>query len=97
MAKRKQDARQLLRRAIESLALSVELFNRPSEVARSHVVLITLHHAFEMLLKAAILRRTGTIHPRSGGYSYSFEHLMQSGGATVTASVPAGPMIRRPR
>ena len=76
MAKRKQDARQLLRRALESLALAVELFNRPSEVARSHAVLFTLHHAFEMLLKAALLWRTGTIHRSSGGYTYSFEKCL---------------------
>lgn len=76
MAKRKQDAQQLLKRAFESLALAVELFNRPSEVARSHAVLITLHHAFEMLLKAALLKRTGTIHRASGGYSYTFEKCL---------------------
>jgi hypothetical protein len=76
MAKRKQDAHQLLRRAIESLALAVELFNRPSDVARSHAVLITLHHSFEMMLKATILRRTGTIHRDSGGYSYGFEKCL---------------------
>ncbi len=66
----------LLDRAMGSLALAVELFNRPSELARQHAVLILLHHGFEMLLKAAILRRTGRIHKGAKGYTYSFEKCL---------------------
>jgi hypothetical protein len=36
-----------------------------------------LQHAFEMLLKAAILQRTGRIHPRNDGYTYSFQVCLQ--------------------
>jgi hypothetical protein len=36
-----------------------------------------LQHAFEMLLKASILQRTGRIHPRADGYTYSFQACLQ--------------------
>jgi hypothetical protein len=50
-----------MKRGIGSMTLAIELFNRPSEVARQHAVVILLHHAFELLLKAAILQKTGSI------------------------------------
>ena len=62
---------------MESLTLAIELFNRPSETARDHGVLIFLQHAFEMLLKAAILQQTGRIHPKNDGYTYSFQVCLQ--------------------
>ena len=62
----KKEVRLLRRKAVESLVLSIELFNRPSDEARTHGVLILLDHAFEMLLKAAILHRGGRIRePRA--------------------------------
>ena len=51
----KTEVRLLRARGIESLVLSIELFNRPSDAGRTHGVLILLDHAFEMLFKAAIL------------------------------------------
>lgn len=57
----KKEPASLLRKSIDSLALAVELFNRPSDVGRSDSVLILLDHAFEMLLKAGILHRGGRI------------------------------------
>jgi hypothetical protein len=53
----KKEVKLLRAIAIESLILSIELFNRPSDARRSHSVLIFLDHAFEMLFKAAILHR----------------------------------------
>ncbi|HQO64442.1 MAG TPA: hypothetical protein PK528_12595 [Syntrophorhabdus sp.] len=62
----KKEVRFLRTKAIESLILSIEIFNRPSDVGRTHGVLIFLDHAFEMLLKAAILHRGGRIRePRA--------------------------------
>ncbi len=66
MPKTRREVVELLRRGRDSLVLAVEIFNRPSDVARAHSVLILLHHVFEMLLKAAILRRTGNIHRGDG-------------------------------
>jgi hypothetical protein len=49
----KKEVRHLYNKAIDSLILSVELFNRPNNCARVHGVLIFMDHSFEMLLKAA--------------------------------------------
>jgi hypothetical protein len=55
----KKEVKILRGKAIDSLVLSIELFNRPSEAGRAHGVLIFLDHAFEMLFKAIILHRGG--------------------------------------
>ncbi len=57
----KKEAKLLLEKAIDSLTLSVEHFNRPSDQGRVHTVLIMMDHAFEMLLKTAIIHRGGEI------------------------------------
>jgi len=57
----KREARLLLRKAFDSLVLSIELFNRPHDCGRVSGSLIFLDHAFEMLLKASILHRGGSI------------------------------------
>ena len=49
---------------VESLTLAIELFNRPSPIAREHAVVMMLAHAFEMLLKAAIFERRGTVRDK---------------------------------
>lgn len=62
----KREARLLLGKAVGSLILSVEHFNRADERGRTSTVLILLDHAFEMLLKAAIVHRGGKIRePRA--------------------------------
>src|SRR5258706_9977336 len=72
----KKNVGPLLSRSIESLTLAIELFNRPSDVARSHGVLLFLHHSFEMLLKAVILQRTGWIHDKSSKFTYGFDRCL---------------------
>ena len=57
----KKEVRQLRQRAIDSLILSIDHFNRPWDRGRTEAVLILLDHAFEMLLKAAIRHRSGEI------------------------------------
>jgi hypothetical protein len=59
MPKFRRDVQPLLERAIDSLTLGIEIFNRPAETARGHSVPMLLHHAFELLLKAAILQVGG--------------------------------------
>lgn len=70
------DMEPLRQRALASLQLGIELFNRPSEVARSESVLILLHHAFELLLKSVIVERTGTVVDQERGYSYGFDKCL---------------------
>lgn len=57
----KKEVKALLKKATESLVLSVELFNRPSDQCRQTASLIFLDHSFEMILKAAILHKNGKI------------------------------------
>lgn len=76
MPRLKKNVGPLLERAIASLTLSIELFNRPTEIARCHGVLILLQHAFEMLLKASILQRTATIHDKEQRNTYTFDKCL---------------------
>ncbi|MDS1116644.1 hypothetical protein RD149_23125 [Gordonia westfalica] len=57
----KKEVRLLKGKSTASLVLSIEHFNRPWDTGRSDAVLILLDHAFEMLLKSAILHRGGRI------------------------------------
>ena len=56
-----KEARLLKQKSLSSLTLSIELFNRPSDVGRTDSVLMLLDHSFEMLLKAALLHRGARI------------------------------------
>jgi len=47
MPREKRDVKELKQRAIHSLVLAIELFNRPHEDGRPEGTLILLHHAFE--------------------------------------------------
>jgi hypothetical protein len=56
----------LFDKAVDSLVLSIEHFNRPWDRGREEVVLILLDRAFELLLKAAIIHKGGRIRePRA--------------------------------
>jgi len=77
MPKAKRDVAELKKRAINSLVLGIELFNRPHDQGRSESVLILLHHAFEMLLKAIIKDRTGTVHAKGERYSFGFDKCLE--------------------
>jgi len=60
----KREAKLLLNKACDSLILAIEFFNRPHDRGRITSTLIMLDHAFEMLLKAAILHLGGRIRDR---------------------------------
>lgn len=57
----KKEVKLLKRKALNSLILCIEHFNRPSNIGRNEAVLILLDHSFEMLLKASILHKGGKI------------------------------------
>jgi len=69
----KKEARLLLEKAVDSLIISVEHFNGPSDKGRVATVLIMLDHAFEMLLKAAILHKGGRIRERRAPQTIGFD------------------------
>lgn len=69
----KREAKRLLEKASDSLVLAIELFNRPNDRGRVSSTLILLNHAFEMLLKAAILHRGGRIREKRAKKTISFD------------------------
>jgi hypothetical protein len=60
----KREVRVLFEKAIDSLVLSIEHFNRPWDRGREEAVLILLDRSFELLLKSAIVHRGGKIRER---------------------------------
>jgi len=65
--------------AVESLTLSIELFNRPSALAREHAVVMMLAHSFEMLLKAIIFQRRGSVRDKGEALSHSLNRCIDIG------------------
>jgi hypothetical protein len=75
----KKEVKILLDKAIASLIISVEHFNRPSDLGRVDAVLILMDHAFEMLLKAAILHKGGRIREPRAKMTIGFDHSVRVG------------------
>jgi hypothetical protein len=69
----KREAKHLLTRAVNSLVLAIEHFNRPHDRGRQETVLILADHAFEMFLKSAILFKDGKIRKRKADNTLGFE------------------------
>jgi hypothetical protein len=74
----KKESKILLEKAVSSLILSVEHFNRPSDTGRVEAVLIFMDHAFEMLLKAAILHKGGRIRQPRAKQTLGFDHCVRT-------------------
>ncbi|MCR8911669.1 hypothetical protein NW211_06610 [Barnesiella sp. ET7] len=73
----KKEVKMLLEKAIESLILSIELFNRPQEQCRQTGALILLDHSFEMILKAAIVHRNGKIRDKNNKNTIGFDACLR--------------------
>ena len=69
----KREAKLLLEKACDALVLSIELFNRPHDRGRVSGTLIQLDHAFEMLMKAAILHCGGHIREKRAKETIGFD------------------------
>lgn len=75
----KKEVKHLYNKALESLILSIELFNRPYEDCRTTGVLIFMDHAFEMLLKASIIHRNGSIKDKGAKETIGFSSCVRKG------------------
>jgi hypothetical protein len=75
----RREARLLLRKALDSLVVGVEHFNRADERGRVSTVLILLDHSFEMLLKASILHRGGKIREPRARETIGFDACVRRG------------------
>ena len=73
----KKEVRLLSTKACNSLILSTEHFNRPSDRGRIEAVLILLDHAFEMLLKAGILNKGGKIRQPRARQTIGFDESVR--------------------
>lgn len=79
----KKEVRILRQKAVDSLILSIEHFNRPSNTGRIHSVLIFMDHAFEMLFKAIILHRGGKIREPRSELTIGFDACVRRGLSDV--------------
>ncbi len=75
----KKEVKHLYHKSINSLTLSIELFNRPNNCGRVEGVLIFLDHSFEMLLKAAILHKGGKIRKKRSKETIGFSACVRKG------------------
>lgn len=73
----KRESRLLFTKAVDSLVLSIEHYNRPWDRGRVNAVLILLDHSFEMLLKAAILHRGGAIRKPGEKLTLGFDECLR--------------------
>jgi len=73
----KRESGLLFTKAVDSLVLSIEHYNRPWDRGRVDTVLILLDHAFEMLLKAAILHRGGAIRKPREKQTMKFDECLR--------------------
>ncbi len=74
--KLKQESRVLKRKALASLTWAVEVFNSPHNDGRVTRVLLHLQHAFEMLLKAALVQIGERVFDKETGRSIGFEKCL---------------------
>ena len=75
----KREARLLLEKGCDSVLLSIEFFNRPHDRGRVSSTLILLNHAFEMLLKAALVHRGGRIREARANQTIGFDTCVRRG------------------
>lgn len=72
----RREVRQLKHHAIESLVLSIEMFNRPRDDGRAEAALICADRAFEMLLKAIIRHRGGAIRKAGEAHTIGLQQCI---------------------
>ena len=75
----KKEVRQLRGKSINALILSIDHFNRPFDCGRTEAVLILLHHAFEMLLKAVIRHKSVKIRRNREKQTIGFDACVRKG------------------
>ena len=71
--KLKQEARVLRKKALSSLTAATTALNSPVDDGRVTLVLLSLQHAFEMLLKAALVQNGVSVFDKKLGRSLGFE------------------------
>jgi len=75
----KKEVKLLKNKSINSLILSIQHFNNPFDLGRVEATLILIDHAFEMLLKAAILHKSGSIREKRATQTIGFDACLRKG------------------
>lgn len=73
----RKETKLLKQKALSSLTLCVDHFNRTSDIGRVEAVLHFLDHSFEMLLKGSILHRGGKIRERGEKNTIGFDSCVR--------------------
>lgn len=73
----KREARLLKSKAVDSLILAIEHFNRPWDCGRHEAVLILLDRGFELLLKASLVHRGGRIREPHAKETIGFDRCVR--------------------
>jgi Domain of unknown function (DUF3644) len=81
----RREAKVLLEKAVDSLVLAVEHFNRPWDRGRHEATLVFLDRAFELLLKAALIHRSYRIRESAASNTFGFERCVNK---CVSEAVP---------
>lgn len=86
--KLKNEAKVLRRKALSSLRTATTAFNSPHDEGRTTQVLLSFQHAFEMLLKAALVQNKVKVFDRKLGRSIGFEECVKKaiGNAAIRLS-----------
>lgn len=82
--KLRNEARVLKRKAISSMRAAMTAFNSPNDDGRVTAVLLHLQHAFEMLMKAALVQgRTPGVFDKETGRSIGFARCLHEARAAA--------------
>jgi hypothetical protein len=72
-----REAKLLLTKAVDSLVLTVEHFNRPHGISREEAVLILLDRSFELLLKAVLVYKRRNIREKNANQTIAFDKCVR--------------------
>ncbi len=73
----RHEAKVLLHKALDSLFLAIDHFNRPHDRGRPEAVLMLIDRAFELLLKATIVHRGGKIREPGANETFGFDKCIR--------------------
>lgn len=73
----KHEVRVLFHKALDSLFLAIDHFNRPHDRGRPEAVLMFVDRAFELLLKATIVHRGGKIRERGANETIGLDKCVR--------------------
>ncbi|HXH11880.1 MAG TPA: DUF3644 domain-containing protein [Alphaproteobacteria bacterium] len=72
-----REAKILLKKAVDSLILAIEHFNRPQGISREEEVLILLDRSFELLLKAILVHKKRSIREKNANQTIGFDKCVR--------------------